>query len=58
MRLSVQSVASIWFTCWVLAGQPDLPSSPQQREDPEQQEMIRQLDRQWRLKRVNGSEHL
>jgi hypothetical protein len=58
MRLSVQSVASIWFTCWVLAGQPDLPSSPQQREDPEQREMIRQLDRQWRLKRVNGSEHL
>ena len=58
MRLSIHTVASIWYTCWVLAGQPDLPSSPKQREDPEQREWIRQLDREWRLKRVNESEHL
>lgn len=57
MRLSIQSVASIWFTCWVLAGQPDLPRSPKEPGTPEHREMIRQLDRLWRMSRQNESEH-
>lgn len=58
MRLSIYSVASIWYTCWVLAGQPELPKSKKEESDPEIREMIRQLDRQWRLHRKNESEHL
>jgi hypothetical protein len=57
MRLSIQSVASIWYTCWVLAGQPDLPRSPKESDTPEHREMIRQLDRLWRMNRLNESEH-
>lgn len=58
MRLSIYSVASIWYTCWVMAGQPDLPKPRKNEPDPENWEMIRQLDRQWRLHRKNESEHL
>ncbi len=58
MRLSILSVASIWYTCWVLAGQPDLPAPKKLPVDPARREMIRQLDRQWRSLRVNESEHL
>lgn len=58
MRLSIYSVASIWYTCWVMAGQPDLPKPRKNEPDPETREMIRQLDRQWRLHRKNESEHL
>ncbi len=57
MRLSIQSVASIWYTCWVLAGQPDLPRSPKKPNNTEYREMIRQLDRLWRMNRLNESEH-
>lgn len=57
MRLSIYSVASIWFTCWVLAGQPDLPANPKEENDPETREMIRQLDRLWRMKRSDSEDH-
>lgn len=57
MRQSVYSVASIWYTCWVLAGQPDLPPPSKKPADPESREMIRQLDRQWRLKRNQETDH-
>ena len=50
MRLSILSVASIWYTCWVLAGQPDLPPLRNNKPDPEIRDMIRELDRHWRMK--------
>lgn len=56
MRSSILSVASIWYTCWVLAGQPHLP--PLKKTDPESQNMIRELDRLWRLRKNNDSDHL
>lgn len=58
MRLSILSVASIWYTCWVLAGQPDLPPLKKTDPDPDTRDMIRELDRQWRRGRANVSEHL
>ena len=57
MQLSIYSVASIWYTCWVMAGQPDLPPDPKQKTDPETREMIRQLDRLWRMKRSDSENH-
>ncbi|MFM7671019.1 MAG: zinc dependent phospholipase C family protein [Bacteroidota bacterium] len=57
MRLSIHSVANIWYTCWVLAGQPDLPIPDKNNPNPETRELIRQLDRLWRSKRQNESEH-
>jgi hypothetical protein len=50
MRLSILSVASIWYTCWIMAGQPDLPPLKKNKPDSETREMIRELDRQWRMK--------
>lgn len=58
MRQSIYSIASLWFTCWVMAGQPDLPPTNKNKPDPEAREMIRQLDRLWRMKRNNDSDHL
>lgn len=56
MRLSILSVASIWYTCCVMAGQPDLP--PLKKTDPESRNMIRELDRLWRNRQRNESDHL
>jgi len=41
-----------------MAGQPDLPPTNKNKPDPEAREMIRQLDRLWRMKRNNDSDHL
>jgi len=57
MKASILSVASIWYSCWVLAGQPDLPASPKRPDDPAQREIIRNLDRLWRRNKVNFSDH-
>jgi len=37
MRASIVMLGSFWYTCWVNAGQPDLPDMPlEEQPDPEQ----------------------
>lgn len=57
MRQSIHSVASIWYTCWVLAGQPDLPAASKKSKNEPLPESTRELDRMWRRFRTDESEH-
>ncbi|HRN94890.1 MAG TPA: hypothetical protein PL084_09220, partial [Chitinophagales bacterium] len=50
MRSAIKSVADIWYTCWINAGQPvlneakELPLSEEERKEMEEE------DRLWRTK--------
>ena len=57
MRQSIQGVASIWYTCWVLAGQPDLSLATKKSKNKPLPESTRELDRMWRRFRTDESEH-
>jgi hypothetical protein len=47
MRLSIQSIASFWFTAWVNAGQPDLKSLVSQKFSAEDAKEFEELNAKW-----------
>src|SRR5690348_5281874 len=47
MRASIHAVASLWYTAWVNAGQPDLRELAGQHFNEEEQEAFRTLNESW-----------
>ncbi len=47
MRASIHAVASLWYTAWVNAGQPDLRELAGQHFNEEEQEVFRTLNESW-----------
>ena len=47
MRLSIQSIASFWYTAWVNAGQPDLKSLVNQKFSEADVNEFEELNRKW-----------
>jgi hypothetical protein len=47
MRASILMVGSYWYTCWINAGQPDLPNMPmpEPEEDEEQKNTKQQMEK-------------
>ena len=56
MRSSIFAIASFWYTAWVDAGQPDLPSSTPAFTAADQQEFDN-LETAWRVLPIKGREH-
>jgi hypothetical protein len=57
MRESVYAVASLWFTAWVDAGQPDLTSLLDQEFSEEDLKEFQTLNNTWRDGDAKGREH-
>lgn len=47
MRLSIQSIASFWYTAWVNAGQPNLKSLANQKFSVEDAKEFEELNAKW-----------
>ncbi|MEQ1553096.1 MAG: zinc dependent phospholipase C family protein [Ferruginibacter sp.] len=47
MRLSIQSIASFWYTAWVNAGQPNLKSLVTQKFNEEDTKEFEELNNKW-----------
>jgi hypothetical protein len=47
MRLSIQSIASFWYTAWVNAGQPDLKSLVKQKFNEADVKEFEELNSKW-----------
>ena len=43
MREAIRMLGSFWYTCWVNAGQPDLPAMPVEEPKDEEQEKANQM---------------
>lgn len=59
MRESIRAIGSIWFTCWVDAGQPNLDLLSDQPEVIIEQEekLMKELNRAYQLEAIKGREH-
>jgi len=47
MRLSIQSIASFWYTAWVNAGQPDLKGLSKQKFSEAEVAALEELNNKW-----------
>ena len=47
MRLSIQSIASFWYTAWVNAGQPDLKGLSKQKFSKADVAAFEELNTKW-----------
>ena len=54
MRAAVGAVASVWYTCWVDAGQPDLRSLVQAEPEEADRKAFEALDEAWRKNAIIG----
>jgi hypothetical protein len=54
MRQSIYAIASLWFTAWVNAGQPDLAKLTNKEFTEEERKEFEELNRQWRNAAVKG----
>ncbi|MFN8288998.1 MAG: zinc dependent phospholipase C family protein [Chitinophagaceae bacterium] len=57
MRQSVFAVASLWYTAWVNAGQPDLTQLTHKELTEEEQKELGELTEAWRKGIPKGREH-
>lgn len=57
MRASIHSVASIWYTAWVNAGQPDLKNLQPTIFSKEDLQDFETLDATWKAGNIKGREH-
>lgn len=58
MRQSIFATASLWFTAWVNAGQPDLSTLVDQTFSVKDSEEFEKLNDSWKnSKRINGRQH-
>ncbi len=51
MRSSIKMVADVWFTCWVIAGSPDLNKTEEKQLTPEEQQQIEAEEKAWKEKK-------
>jgi len=54
MRQSIHATASIWYTAWVNAGQPDLQSLVGKSFSPEELEEWNVLNNDWKSSAIKG----
>ena len=57
MRLSIESVASFWYTAWVNAGQPDLKTLRNATFSEEDLKEFQSLNNAWKKNPSKGREH-
>lgn len=57
MRQSIYAVASLWYTAWVDAGQPDLSQLTLKPVAEAEQKELEQLNQAWRNNAIKGREH-
>lgn len=56
MRQSILSIASLWFTAWVNAGQPDLSKLVSQTFSEDDLKSFDELNEKWKGNKINGRE--
>lgn len=54
MQQSIESIASLWFTAWVNAGQPNLEDLSKQKLSNEAEAEIEDLNRNWKKYNYSG----
>ncbi|HZG00692.1 MAG TPA: zinc dependent phospholipase C family protein [Chitinophagales bacterium] len=57
LRKSIIALGSVWYTCWVNAGSPDLGALREIPPTPEEIEEAKQLEASWRQGKQQGREH-
>lgn len=57
MRQSIYAVASLWYTAWVNAGQPDLKTLNNKEFSPEDLKEFESLNNSWKQANIKGREH-
>jgi hypothetical protein len=57
MRESIYAIASLWYTAWVDAGQPDLTRLAGQHFTEADAKEFQTLNDAWRSNRIKGREH-
>lgn len=57
MRQSIFAVASLWYTAWVNAGQPDLSQLVNKTFSEQDAKEFEELNNAWRNSKVSGREH-
>jgi hypothetical protein len=57
MRQSIFAVASLWYTAWVNAGQPDLKEMASARMDDKELKELDELNESWKDRKIKGREH-
>ncbi len=57
LRQSIQAVASLWYTAWVNAGQPDLTQLNHIHFSEEEMREFEELNEAWRKGKAAGREH-
>lgn len=56
MRQSIYAVASLWYTAWVDAGQPDLSNLTNKKFSDDDLKEFEQLNQAWRNNKIQGRE--
>ncbi len=57
MRQSIYAVASLWYTAWINAGQPDLSQLTNTRFTEEELKEFENLNQSWKNAVIKGREH-
>ncbi|MCH8330692.1 MAG: S1/P1 Nuclease, partial [Bacteroidetes bacterium] len=57
MRESIRNIASLWYTCWVNAGQPDLNKLDVIKVDEKEVEGNKKVQERFRLGKILGRKH-
>jgi len=57
MRQAIFAVASLWYTAWVNAGEPDLTKLANKEFSPEDLKEFENLNNAWRSSQIKGREH-
>ena len=58
MRQSIYAAASLWYTAWVDAGQPDLSQLANKKWDESDAKEMEELNKAWRNNTIKGREHI
>jgi hypothetical protein len=57
MREAIVDLGSMWYTCWINAGSPDLHELREIPPTPEEVEATKQMEASWRQGKIQGREH-
>jgi len=57
MRKSILNLGSIWYTCWVNAGSPDLQNLKYTEPTPEEIAEMNALENSWKGGKMLGRDH-
>jgi hypothetical protein len=56
MRQSIYAVASLWYTAWINAGQPDLSKLSHKDLNKEEERDLEELNAAWKKGKIIGRE--